>query len=327
MGNVLISVVVPIYKVEKYLKRCVDSIINQTYNDLEIILVDDGSPDNCPEICDEYAKTDKRIKVIHKENGGQAEARNFGIDSANGQYIAFVDSDDFIRSDYIFKLYNLCLEYHCQISQCGIEQGGNDYFSNINKQIIINKYNAKELLLSPKRKFSVSPCDKLYRIELFKDVKFPVGKKYEDDYTTYKLVYLANDIVITNQKLYYYYNNFNSIMRNKADYINLDFIDAYNERIEFFKQKDERALVDNSIKELCIRLMTGYIRCKSDKNNKNDTKEIRRLYNEKFRILKISEIAVLEKTALIIFRVCPNLTAFLDNTFNIRLKFKSRRNR
>ena len=102
----LISVVVPIYNVENYIKKCVDSILSQTYKNLEIILVDDGSPDNCPQICDEYAQKDNRIKVIHKENGGLSDARNAGIDISKGKFITFIDSDDYIEKDYVEVLYN-----------------------------------------------------------------------------------------------------------------------------------------------------------------------------------------------------------------------------
>ena len=117
-----ISVVVPIYKVQDYLERCIKSIINQTYDNLEIILVDDGSPDECPKICDEYALKDERIKVIHKENGGLSDARNFGIAAATGKYISFIDSDDWISKDFFSLLYFAIIENDCQIAECGVQK-------------------------------------------------------------------------------------------------------------------------------------------------------------------------------------------------------------
>ena len=116
--NPLISVIVPVYKAEKYLDKCVQSIVNQTYKNLEIILVDDGSPDNCPEMCDEWAKKDSRIKVIHKENGGVSSARNAGLDNSFGDYIGFVDSDDFIENDFYECLYDNLVENGADISFC-----------------------------------------------------------------------------------------------------------------------------------------------------------------------------------------------------------------
>ena len=117
----LVSIIVPIYNVEKYIKECIDSIINQTYKNLEIILVDDGSPDCCPKICDEYSKKDKRIKVIHKENGGLSSARNAGLDVAKGEYVSFIDSDDVVDEKFIETLYNLCIENNCDISECNFQ--------------------------------------------------------------------------------------------------------------------------------------------------------------------------------------------------------------
>lgn len=130
----LISVIVPVYNVEKYLDKCVDSIVNQTYKNLEIILVDDGSPDNCPKMCDNWAKKDKRIKVIHKENGGVSSARNVGIDNAKGEYIGFVDSDDWTEKKYIQKLYEVLIQENADIALCGYNRvtGANIEKININ---------------------------------------------------------------------------------------------------------------------------------------------------------------------------------------------------
>ena len=123
----LITIIIPVYKVEDYLDKCVESVVNQTYKNLEIILVDDGSPDNCPKMCDDWAKKDKRIKVIHKENGGLSDARNKGIDIAKGEFITFIDSDDYVENNYVEFLYNLVRENHAEISM------GKQYVRNTNK--------------------------------------------------------------------------------------------------------------------------------------------------------------------------------------------------
>ena len=143
----LISVVVPVYNVEKYIDKCINSIINQTYKNLEIILVDDGSPDNCGNICDEYAKKDNRIIVIHKENGGVSSARNIGIKNAKGKWITFVDSDDWIENDYVEKLSKIGIQNKAEVVLCGYNRINNNDKQPINAIGEIKKYNSFEYLI------------------------------------------------------------------------------------------------------------------------------------------------------------------------------------
>ena len=239
MSTDLISVIVPIYNVEKYLNRCVDSIINQTYKNLEIILVDDGSPDNCGKICDEYAKKDKRIKVIHKKNGGLSDARNAGIDLAKGKYIGFVDSDDYIEKDMYSYLYNLVLENNAQISIC------NWYEVNENERIdknikfndfTIGKDRAIEMLIQDKIIKNYA-WNKLYDISLFKkyDIRYPYGRKMEDVGTTYKLFYYSKKIAIGNKPEYNYIIRSNSIMNSKNFQFYVDYYEIMYERYNFLE--------------------------------------------------------------------------------------------
>ena len=210
----LVSVIVPIYNVEAYLERCVDSIINQTYKNLEIILVDDGSPDRCGEICDNYATKDSRIVVIHKENGGLSDARNAGIEKAQGEYLSFIDSDDWIEPNMIEVLYNACISNSAKMAYCGIC----DVDENLNKKA--RKVFDFDEILEPQdvlmRIFESkwachSACDKLYYYGLFEEVRFPFGKIYEDVATTYKCVIKAGRIVACNEILYNYFHRSNSI--------------------------------------------------------------------------------------------------------------------
>ena len=187
-----ISVVVPIYNVEKYLEKCIKSILNQTYNNLEIILVNDGSTDNCLNICKKFEKIDKRIFVINKENGGLSEARNYGIDKATGKYITFVDSDDYIDEDYLEFLYKNLIINNCDISICNprivYEDGGKSrtlYKYCFPQNIVLEGEKALEMMLYQK-KFDNSAWGKLYKINLFDEIRYPVGKLYEDIATTYK---------------------------------------------------------------------------------------------------------------------------------------------
>ena len=218
----MISVIVPIYKVEKYLKRCVDSIINQDYKNLEIILVDDGSPDNCPKICEEYAKKDTRIKVVHKENGGLSDARNAGIEVVSGEYIAFIDSDDYINESYISSLLYTMEKYDADISACNYfkvyeDSGIEEIESKTDQDLVMNNIEAMKDLFTLPNNSDVVAWNKLYKTSLFtqNDIRFPKGKLHEDSFTTYKLYYYSNKVTFTNVPFYYYLQRNDSITGEK----------------------------------------------------------------------------------------------------------------
>ena len=191
--NPLISVIIPIYNVEQYLKRCVESLRHQTYSNLEIILVDDGSPDSCGKICDDYQKADNRIKVIHKKNGGLSDARNVGIGMAQGEYITCIDSDDFVSPFFIENLWVAIEKSKCEIATSWFI----DYYEGDNIPET-KKMNIKDITVLSKEEFykkllyqdgvEVSAWGKLYKASLFQGVKYPVGKLYEDIPTTYLLI-------------------------------------------------------------------------------------------------------------------------------------------
>jgi len=191
MQNPLISIIIPIYKVEDYIRCCIDSILSQTYKNLEIILVDDGSPDNCGSVCEEYSLKDKRIKVIYKKNGGLSSARNAGLDIASGEYIGFVDSDDWIENDMYESLYNAIIFHKADISVCGryIASGNKiTTISDSEKAEVFTRCEAlSELVLDEYSGMKNFAWDKLYKKELFDNVRYPEGKCYEDIFTTYKL--------------------------------------------------------------------------------------------------------------------------------------------
>ena len=181
----LITIVVPIYNVEEYLNKCIETILCQTYENIEILLIDDGSTDNCGNICDLYAKKDSRVKVIHKENGGLSDARNTGIEAANGKYICFIDSDDYISPIFIETLYNLCKENNTKISQCSFNIVYDNNGKSEEAEQEVNIYTSEEMvknLYNEKYVETVIVCDKLYDITLFKNIKFPKGKINEDQY-------------------------------------------------------------------------------------------------------------------------------------------------
>lgn len=207
MSQPLISVIVPVYKVEQWLCRCIDSILVQDYKNLEILLVDDGSPDKCPQICDDYAMKDSRIKVIHKINGGLSDARNAAIDKAKGVYITFIDSDDYVASDYISTMFSLIDLYHAQMSIAAwhiFNEGTEPILPNIHeKKMLMSKEKALSNMFYQKG-YDVSAWAKMYHRSLFDDIRYPKGKVFEDLQTTFKLMLKCTRIGYTNKIVYYY---------------------------------------------------------------------------------------------------------------------------
>lgn len=243
--NDVISIVVPIYKVEKYLEKCIDSIINQDYKNLEIILVDDGSPDRCPQTCDEYANKDERIKVIHKENGGLSDARNAGIKVATGKYIAFIDSDDYVTENYISTLLYTIKKYDADISACNYiklyeDSGIEKVKPKTNEDLVMTNIEAMKDLFTLPNNSDVVAWNKLYKTSLFtqNNIEFPKGKLHEDNFTTYKLYYYSNKVVFTNVPCYYYLQRKDSIMGKKFNIKRLDILLACYQQIDFIHKNN-----------------------------------------------------------------------------------------
>ncbi|MBR2786956.1 MAG: glycosyltransferase [Clostridia bacterium] len=313
-NNDLISIVVPIYNVEEYLKRCVDTIINQTYKNLEIILVDDGAKDNSGKICDEYINKDNRIKVIHKENGGLSDARNVGLENANGEYIAFIDSDDYISKDFIEKLYNLCIEKNAEIAQCSYQRVYDNKNSEENnteiKTVTMDGNEAILKLFASKNSEYTVAWNKLYKTSLFDTgIRYPKGMLHEDEATTYKLFYKAKNIVVTNEELYYYYIRKNSITNKKYTLQRLDFIKELEEQLEFFKTRNEENLYKETYYRYARGLIQAYFKCKQNiENSENVQAELMKKYkNASKELLKIKEISLKRKAILILGLYFPSL--------------------
>lgn len=280
----LVSVIVPVYNVEKYLTRCIDSIIGQTYRNLEIVLVDDGSPDNSPAICDEYAQKDSRITVIHKENGGAASARNAGLEIIKGEYVFFLDGDDFIHYQCIDKLNEIAAANQCDIVQCDFEKGTADVFSSVEKKYSLAFYNCEQALSGFRYKTIV--WGKLLKRKMLEEVRFPEGKIYEDEAVYYRFTYCAARIAITDEKLYYYFQSANSVMRNDAKETKEYFTDILEERIAFFEEKNEQKLVRSSIERYLVILMLYYADWCCNKNIKNNPQILWQKFKENYKRLK-----------------------------------------
>lgn len=234
-----ISVIVPIYKVEPYLKRCVDSILGQTFTDFELILVDDGSPDNCGAICDEYAEKDERVKVIHQANGGLSAARNAGIDYAfsnsNSEWLTFIDSDDWVHNHYLASLLNAANKNKSDISICGfIGTKGEEPILSSNP-FYFKKMSTETFYLDHYSN-AIIACGKLYKKSCFENIRYPIGRIYEDGFTTYKILFKYNKILFIPSPLYFYFTNTDGIMHRKFSLKNYEGILAREERIEFFNK-------------------------------------------------------------------------------------------
>lgn len=226
-----ISIIVPVYNVKEYLCECLDSIVNQTYKNIEIIIIDDGSTDGSEVICDEYKKKDKRIKVVHQKNKGLSVARNKGIELSTGKYISFIDSDDVIDSKMVEILYREIIKNDCDMVICGFKTFFHDYIESKDKyqvQLINRNDFFKELMIN--KKITNHACNKLYKKELFKNVEFVVGKKFEDIGTTYKLGFNLNLVCYLNIDLYGYRIRDGSIVGNLKKDSLLDYIGMVNYR-------------------------------------------------------------------------------------------------
>lgn len=239
-SNYKVSVIVPVFKVEKYLDQCIESIVNQTYENIEIILVDDGSPDGCPKICDEWKKKDNRIKVIHKKNGGLSDARNAGLDIATGDFISFVDSDDVIDIEMIKKLISIFEKCDCDVVECEYLTF-HDELPKKEEEInrIIRSYTAKEALsaLIDEIDLKYTAWNKIYRREVFETLRFEVGKLHEDVFCTYQVFGLCSNIIKTNDALYYYRQRKDSIMGSQFSMSNLDSLEARYRQYLYIKEK------------------------------------------------------------------------------------------
>ena len=247
-----ISVIVPVYKVEEYLLECIDSILAQTYTDFELILVDDGSPDNCGVICEEYAEKDRRVTVIHQENQGLSGARNSGIDAAKGEYITFVDSDDIVHEQYL-EILLLGMGNNTGITVCRLEpfvdmvipgklnSGAWEYVGYESQDALIKLYEGNAAL-------PINAWGKLFRKSLLDNLRFPVGKLHEDQFFTPRVFFCAGRIVSCNAKLYYYRTRQESIMRTAFSAKRYDDLWAIDSCIAFFREKGETEIVEAALK-------------------------------------------------------------------------------
>lgn len=290
----MISIVIPIYKVEPYLRRCLDSVLAQTYTDLEIILVDDGSPDGCGAICDEYREKDSRIKVIHQENRGLSGARNAGLAIASGQYIAFLDSDDYVDPDMYEKLLTVLLENDADIAECGYrwvkpdvtydrENTGNvDVYTNIE---------ALEKLYFGDQMFggiSIVVWNKLYRAELLENLCFAQGLINEDVDFTPRALYQARRIAKLNENLHNFFFSPNSISRSSFSLKRLDAIEVRRRIMAFHKEKGLQRYYDFVESTYFSTLYACYYDCRrlrAQSAYRKEAEELRKILQSQYEAI------------------------------------------
>lgn len=310
----LISVIVPAYKVEAYLERCVESVRRQSYQNLEIILVDDGSPDGCPAICDACAREDDRIRVIHQKNAGLSGARNAGIEIAKGEYLAFVDSDDYVAADFIEALYRLIQETGCGIAQCRFayvqgealkEEKKNDWKIYRGLSLMQQLYGDEE-----EATYFVVAWNKLYKKELFRNIRYPVGRIHEDEATTYRLFHESKKLAFLDRALYGYFTENTGSITARFTEKRLQWLTANEERVDFFRENQYEELLPDVYRKLCDACITFYFRCTPEVEN---AKELKARLKKQLNIYQqqggqwIRKLPVQTRIGYRLFLVCPSL--------------------
>lgn len=319
-----ISIIVPVYNVEKYLEKCVDSILGQTFQDFELILVDDGSPDNSGKICDAYADTDKRITVIHQENGGLSAARNAGIEIAKGRYFGFVDSDDYIAEDMYELLYNNLKKEDADLSAVGFLDiyAGKEPVRKERKYIVTDMIGAAKITLEGKLS-TISATNKLYKREIFDYVRYPVGMLTEDAAVILEVLEQTSKVVIDTSQKYCYYHRENSISSNHFTMRDLDMIKAWEDNETRILEKYPE-LVTVGHTRVCWayftvldKMMTSQLGIEEKKKQKEIISFLRKNFTF---VLKNQYFTKSRKIAMIALRVHPYLYKQLSRLENQLIK-------
>lgn len=279
-----ISIITPVYNVENYIHRCVDSILNQAFTDFELILVDDGSPDNCGAICDEYAAKDSRIVVLYQENQGQAVARNRALDLARGEYIAFVDSDDWIHPQYLQCLLDNLCACGATISVCGhTKVTAHNGFSLLSGQAP-NRWNGAEYVRQCMTGRVTNKAwllwDKLFHRDCFANLRMPEGRINEDNAIVYKILYEADVVAECDEILYYYFQNETSTVNQPFKRKHLDWLLVPQEMITYFTEKEDAVMIDKANRMYLSALEDMY---RKVRDNLDDPRLLREL-KEKLRV-------------------------------------------
>ena len=310
-----ISIIVPIYNVEAYIGNCIDSILNQTFRDFELILVNDGSTDKSLDICKDYKDIDNRICIIDKKNGGVSSARNAGLQIAKGEYIGFVDSDDYIHTQMYEILYNEIVKNDADISMCQFKRVFEFNKKELSDKIVLSKevqlLNSKETVFKLGRNNSVKYVvlwNKLYKKNLFDNINFKEGIIHEDEYIIHRLLYKGNKLIYVRKELYFYLQRKGSIMDEKLDINSADYLLACSDRVKFFYEKGLVELQDSWEKFYLWKFFNDYSELYREYNGNKKLKILRKDFAQVLKILlKDRKYSVKEKISWVIFAINPKI--------------------
>ena len=308
-----ISVIVPIYRVEKYLPACIDSILNQTFTDFELILVDDGSPDRCPEICDETAKRDARVRVIHQANAGLSAARNAGIEIAHGEWLGFVDSDDYIAPQFYEKLYQTAQRTDADCVMCSVQnvdESGKPIDSALMR--VADEVKTGREVLRKIGRDDVTPYltawNKLYRRKLFNTLRYPAGRQNEDVFVFAELFCQVQRAVCVAEPLYFYRKRIGSIMNSVVTLRNLDEMWAYVNCFEHLQQDDEESILKETEKRVFAKLTGVYYRVTEEDRYSNKMKQAKKAqWNIAMRLMKQGQLDLRSLARTLLFQALPGV--------------------
>lgn len=316
-----VSIIVPVYQVENYIRQCVDSILAQTFTDFELLLVDDGSKDKSGQICDEYALMDQRVKVIHKENGGAADTRNIGLNQAVGNYIMFVDSDDYIKPTMLECLYKTISNEDADIVACNylyfFENNRElDFFTQIGSEILPGAeifYNRKN---ERNYGFWTVVWNKLYKKEIFGKVRFRCGKYYEDEFFANDLYQMDIKVVTIPECLYYYRQHGNSTMRKKSIVKNFDLMEAYQERIAVYLKEEKYSEQAYKVLIYSLEYLEESKRLLTNKDEENEFIQAEKKTKDIMKQLKKMKLSKIKSISLVFIGINPCLV------FAVGMKFR-----
>lgn len=308
-----ISVIVPIYRVEKFLPQCIESVLNQTFTDFELILVDDGSPDRCPAICDEAAERDARVRVIHQANQGLSAARNAGIEAARGAWLSFVDSDDFLAPDFLATLHDAAVRAGgADCALCGVQltdEAGQKIGQplSVADGVRTGRSILETLCRAPEAPYLVA-WNKLYRRDVFQTLRYPVGRQNEDTYLAVELFDTVQTVICVSKPMYFYRQRVDSFMHTAVTTRNLDEMWAFEHYFAYFEARGLEALMPDAEKKMFAKLTGVYYRLPKEARQSDAVRQAKKAqWNAAMRLMKQGKLSARALARTLLFQAMPGV--------------------